>query len=54
VIAQVRFPTRLAVRNPDRIIGFQDLIGTHYPHLERQDIPSIIIGPSSPSMGGEG
>ena len=51
VIAQVRFPTRLAVRNPDRIIGFQDLIGTHYPHLERR-VHSIIRS-SPPSTGGE-
>jgi uncharacterized protein (TIGR04255 family) len=53
VIAQVRFPTRLAVRNPDRIIGFQELIGTHYPYLERQEIPSIVIG-QGPFAAGEG
>ncbi len=55
VIAQVRFPTRLAVRNADRVIGFQDLIGARYPHLERQDIPSIMIGAAPfPSASGEG
>jgi uncharacterized protein (TIGR04255 family) len=54
VIAQVRFPTRLAVRSADRIIGFQDLICAHYPHLERQDISSFILGPGpSPTAGGE-
>ena len=49
VIAQVRFPTLLAVRNADRIIGFQDLIRAQYPHLERQDIPTIFIGAGVPS-----
>ncbi len=49
VLAQVRFPTLLAVRSADRIIGFQDLIRARYPHLERQDIPTLIIGAGVPS-----
>jgi uncharacterized protein (TIGR04255 family) len=49
VTAQVRFPTLLAVRNADRIIDFQDLIRARYPYLERQDIPTIIIGAGVPS-----
>jgi uncharacterized protein (TIGR04255 family) len=53
VIAQVRFPTLLAVRSADRIIGFQDAIRAKYPYLERQDIPTIIIGPGLPGSLGE-
>jgi uncharacterized protein (TIGR04255 family) len=47
VIAQVRFPTLLSVRSADRIIGFQELIRATYPHLEKQDIPTIIFGPGT-------
>jgi uncharacterized protein (TIGR04255 family) len=43
VIAQVRFPTLLAVRNPDRIVGFQEAIRNRYPYLERQDVPTVLI-----------
>jgi uncharacterized protein (TIGR04255 family) len=43
VIAQVRFPTLLAVRNPDRIANFQEAIRDRYPHLDRQDIPTILV-----------
>jgi uncharacterized protein (TIGR04255 family) len=50
VVAQVRFPTLLAVRDPNRIIGFQDRIRAGYPHLEPQT--SIVIGPAT--GGGEG
>jgi uncharacterized protein (TIGR04255 family) len=43
VIAQVHFPALLAVRNPDRIASFQEAIRDRYPHLERQDIPAILL-----------
>jgi uncharacterized protein (TIGR04255 family) len=43
VIAQVRFPTLLTVRNADRVAGFQEAIRDRYPHLERQDIPTIMV-----------
>ena len=38
VIAQVRFPTILAVSSQEQIIGFHERIRTTYPHLERQEI----------------
>jgi uncharacterized protein (TIGR04255 family) len=43
VIAQVRFPTLLGVRNPDRVAPFQEAIRSQYPHLERQEIPAIVV-----------
>ena len=43
VIAQVRFPTLLSVRNPDRVASFQEVVRGRYPHLERQDIPTIVV-----------
>lgn len=43
VIAQVRFPTLLTVRNPDRVASLQEAIRDRYPHLERQDIPTIMV-----------
>jgi uncharacterized protein (TIGR04255 family) len=42
VIAQVRFPALLSVRNPDRVAPFQEAIRNQYPHLERE-IPSIVV-----------
>lgn len=43
VIAQVRFPTLLTVRNPDRVASFQEAIRDRFPHLERHDIPAIMV-----------
>ncbi len=43
VIAQVRFATLLSVRSPDRIADFQDAIRDRYPHLDRQDIPTLVV-----------
>jgi uncharacterized protein (TIGR04255 family) len=43
VIAQVRFPALLSVHNRDRVAIFQEAIRDRYPHLERQDIPTIMV-----------
>ena len=43
VIAQVRFPGLLSVHNRDRVAVFQEAIRDRYPHLERQDIPTIMV-----------
>jgi uncharacterized protein (TIGR04255 family) len=47
VIAQVRFPTLLAVRSADRVSGFQDAVRERYPYLEREDIAMLSVGPIS-------
>jgi len=47
VIAQVRFPTLLAVRSADRVSGFQDALRDQYPYLEREDIAMLLVGPIS-------
>ena len=47
VIAQVRFPTLLAVRSADRVSGFQDAVRDRYPYLEREDIAMLSVGPIS-------
>src|SRR5215831_19468885 len=51
VIAQVRFPMLLTVHNRDRVAIFQEAIRDEYPHLERQDIPTIMVvsGGGAPS-----
>jgi uncharacterized protein (TIGR04255 family) len=38
VIAQVRYPTLLAIRNQDRLAGFQEAIRSTYPFLEREEV----------------
>jgi uncharacterized protein (TIGR04255 family) len=47
VIAQVRFPTLLAVRSADRVAGFQDAVRDRYPYLEREDVAMLSVGPIS-------
>jgi uncharacterized protein (TIGR04255 family) len=51
VVAQVRFPTLLAIRNPDRLSGFQEAIRSRYPYLEREEVRGFQIGPSGPEGG---
>jgi uncharacterized protein (TIGR04255 family) len=54
VIAQVRFPTLLAVSLPDRIIGFHEAIRERYPYLDRQEVPPFfVMSGSSPKPVGE-
>jgi len=44
VIAQVRFPTLLTVRNPDRVAPFQEAIREQYPHLDQQNTIMVVSG----------
>ena len=48
VIAQVRFPPILAIRDPDRAAGFQDAIREPYPHLSREQAHSIELTAGEP------
>lgn len=45
VIAQVRFPTILAVRSADRVSGFQEIVRDRYTRLEREEITMVSVGP---------
>jgi uncharacterized protein (TIGR04255 family) len=47
VIAQVRFPTLLSVRNPDRVAPFQEAIRDQYPHLDQQNTIMVVAGGAS-------
>lgn len=51
VVAQIRFPQILAIRNPDRVAGFQESIRSAYPILKEERVHHIILGPGgSPSV----
>jgi uncharacterized protein (TIGR04255 family) len=52
VIAQVRFPRFLTVRNPDRVAPFQEAIRDQYPHLEQQNTIMVVSG-GAPSVASE-
>ncbi|MDE2791599.1 MAG: TIGR04255 family protein [Paracoccaceae bacterium] len=41
VLAQARFPTILAIRDPDRVADFQDAVRESYPNLNRDQVHSI-------------
>lgn len=45
VIAQVRFPALLSVRNLDRVAPFQEAIRNQYPYLER----SVVVSNGTPN-----
>jgi len=45
VIAQVRFPTILAIRNPDKTAGFQDAIRKTYPTLTEDRVHHVVVAP---------
>jgi uncharacterized protein (TIGR04255 family) len=51
VIAQVRFPTLLAVRSGDRVSGFQDAVRERYPYLEQDDL-ALLVGAGPISVPG--
>src|SRR3546814_2880379 len=44
VIAQVRFPTILAVRNPDVVASFQEALRATYPILNQELVHNISLG----------
>lgn len=41
VIAQVRFPTILSIRDPDKVAVFQEEHREIYPHLDKEQVHSI-------------
>ena len=44
VIAQVRFPPILAIRDPDRVAELQETLRETYPNLSEEQVHSIEIG----------
>ena len=40
-IAQIRFPSILAIRNPDKVSDFQEALRGTYPYLTREEVASI-------------
>ena len=44
VLAQARFPTILAIRDPDRVAVFQDALRETYPNLNQDQVHSIRLG----------
>jgi uncharacterized protein (TIGR04255 family) len=51
VIAQVRFPQILSIRNPDKVAGFQDAIRGTYPVLVEEPTKEVIfIPPGEPEI----
>ena len=45
VIAQVRFPTILSIQKPSAVAEFQEALRVDYPHLHRDSVKSIELGP---------
>ena len=45
VIAQVRFPPILSIHKADSVAEFQEALRADYPHLQRNDVRNIEIGP---------
>lgn len=45
VIAQVRFPPILSIHKTDGVADFQEALRADYPHLHRNDVRNIEIGP---------
>lgn len=54
VIAQIRFPTILAIDKPDGVSGFQEAIRTDYPVLQREDVREVNVGPLGDLRFGQG
>lgn len=51
VIAQVRFPAILAIRNPDKVAGFQEMVRGRYPALNEERVQTIdLTNVDSPSF----
>ena len=45
VIAQVRFPPILSIQKADGVADFQEKLRAAYPHLQRDEVRNIEIGP---------
>src|SRR5690348_14768300 len=54
VVAQVRFPTILAIRNADRVAAFQEAIRRTYPILRQERVAQLVFavpgGPTAPAI----
>lgn len=50
VIAQIRFPQILAIRNPDRVASFQEAIRKTYPVLSKDQGHGVDFGPELPEI----
>jgi uncharacterized protein (TIGR04255 family) len=45
VIAQVRFPEILSIRNPDKVAGLQEELRAAYPILSQDQVANMVLGP---------
>ncbi len=50
VIAQIRFPQILAIRNPDRVADFQELIRDTYPELSKEQGRNVDLSRETPEI----
>jgi uncharacterized protein (TIGR04255 family) len=50
VIAQVRFPEILSIRNPDNVAAFQDALRASYPMLVQEQVASLVISPPNQAV----
>ena len=48
VIAQVRFPTILSIRNPDQVAAFQETVRSAYPILNQEQVRRVVLNPLAP------
>jgi uncharacterized protein (TIGR04255 family) len=54
VIAQIRFPTQLAVTDPATVARFQDTLRSTYPILEEEQVHHLVIPPGgTPDVKGD-
>lgn len=54
VIAQIRFPSILAIRNPDKVAVFQEALRSIYPHLEEHRVQRFDLYPDPNLSAREG
>lgn len=53
VIAQVRFPTILSIRNPEEVATFQENVRSAYPILNQEQVRRVVLNadpPASPKI----
>ncbi len=49
VIAQVRFPTVLSIRNPDQVATFQEKVRSAYPILNQEQVRRVVLNTGQPA-----
>ncbi len=49
VIAQVRFPTILSIRNPEKVATFQEKIRRTYPVLNQEQVRRVVLNADQPA-----